>query len=134
MTDFEEFEMTGHDFTTTIARSLKAVPVVRGLPPPKGSRADLSNAASNLRARGIRRRRLLFPAFCVCGFGEAFDRGEPTVPLGGEICHGASRFIEATGFNMVENFTPLFAPTNQSDILEDDEVFRYRLTGEWHLV
>src|SRR5215471_7050483 len=48
---------------------------------------------------------LVFRARC---FGEPFDRGEPPIPLGGELGHGPGGLVEAVGFYLVENFPALF--------------------------
>src|SRR5215813_12585937 len=70
--------------------------------------------------------------FCVRGFGEPFDRGEPPVPLGGELGHGPGRLVEAVGFYLVENFPALLAPADQPGPFKHDQMFGHGLAGERH--
>src|SRR5262249_43600604 len=70
--------------------------------------------------------------FCVRGFGEPFDRGQPPVPLGGELGHGPGGLVEAAGFDLVEHFPALLAPADQPGPLEHDQMLGDRLAGERH--
>src|SRR6266567_5695772 len=71
--------------------------------------------------------------FRVCGFCEPFDRGEPPVPLSGELSHGSGGLVEAAGFYLVENFPALFAPADQPGPFEHDQVLGNGLAGEGHV-
>jgi hypothetical protein len=71
--------------------------------------------------------------FCVCRFGELFDRAEPPLPLCGVVSHGPSGLVEAGGLHLVQDFSALFAPTDQADLFEHDEVLGDRLAGKGYL-
>jgi len=68
----------------------------------------------------------------VRGFGEAFDRVEPPVPLSGEFGHGPGGLVEAVSFHLVENFPALLAPADQPGPFEHDQVLGDRLARERH--
>src|SRR5215469_11006546 len=70
--------------------------------------------------------------FRVRSFREPFDRGEPPVPLGGELSHGPGGLVEAAGFYPVENLPALFAPTDQPGPFEHGQVLGDGLAGERH--
>src|SRR5216683_2678075 len=68
--------------------------------------------------------------FCVRSFGEPFDRGEPPVPLGGELRHGPGGLVETAGFHLVENFPALFAAADQPGTFEHDQMLGDGLAGK----
>jgi hypothetical protein len=69
----------------------------------------------------------------VSRLGEAFDGGQAVVPLRGEVGHGPGGLVEAVGFDLVENLSPLLAPADQPGLLEHHEMFGDRLAGEGHV-
>jgi hypothetical protein len=68
-----------------------------------------------------------FLSFCVRCFGQPLDRRETPIPLLGEISHSSTRLVQAVGFNLVEDLSTLFTPTDQSGVFEYDEMLGNRL-------
>src|ERR1039457_5726347 len=51
-----------------------------------------------------------FSCLCVRRLGEPLDRGEPPVPLRGEVSHGPGGLVETAGFYLVEALPALRGP------------------------
>ncbi len=68
----------------------------------------------------------------MCCFGHPLDRGEPPVPLRGELSHGLRRLVKAVGFYLVENLPALLVTANEPGPLEHDQMLGDCLPGEGH--
>src|SRR5580700_5376050 len=68
--------------------------------------------------------------FRVRSFSEPFDRGQPPVPLRGELRHGPDGLVETAGFHLVENLPALFPAADQPGPFEHDQMLGDGLAGE----
>ena len=54
----------------------------------------------------------------VGGLGEAFDGGEPSIPLAGDGGHGLGGLVEPVGVHAEEDLASLLPPADQPGVLE----------------
>jgi hypothetical protein len=73
---------------------------------------------------------LVLLRFCVGGLRKPFDRGEPAVPLRGQVSHGPGGLVEAVCFYLEENLPTLLAPGDQASLFEHGQMFGDGLAGE----
>jgi hypothetical protein len=66
----------------------------------------------------------------VRGFGEPFDRLEPSVPVVGELRHGLRRLVEPARVDPEEDFAAHPVARHEAGVLENGEVLDDGLAGE----